>query len=359
MKKILLPALASVSLLAVTAASAADLSYPVKAPVAPAPAFSWTGFYIGASAGYAWGDQSVPAWLNGSQDYVRNGAGSLSGTAGNTPGYSATSGGMPPFDFANCRAESGCVGSYTFRDSYLSGTEDPSGWFGGLQAGYNYQFNNNIVLGVEADIMFGTVKSNSFFASNQTQNYNLGGSYNTAQNVSQVWTDSYEEYNSDVVGFESKLEYFGTARARIGYAFGRFMPFVTGGLAWGYNKVQADGYLADGVDKTTSDTPVTASIGGTYPNEYPISTPGQTSTSATTANHVDRVDSSDSNYHVGWALGGGFEYAIDRNWSVKAEYMYADLGSKSYTFTSQDGVSFSGDYGIKLQTAKAGVNYRF
>jgi outer membrane immunogenic protein len=32
---------------------------------------------------------------------------------------------------------------------------------------------------------------------------------------------------------------------------------------------------------------------------------------------------------VGWALGGGVEYAVSRRWTVKAEYLYMDLGSES------------------------------
>ncbi|MCG2643601.1 MULTISPECIES: outer membrane protein [Bradyrhizobium] len=30
---------------------------------------------------------------------------------------------------------------------------------------------------------------------------------------------------------------------------------------------------------------------------------------------------------AGWTVGAGGEFAIDRNWSVKVEYLYMDLGS--------------------------------
>jgi outer membrane immunogenic protein len=44
---------------------AADLSYPVKAPPAYAPAFSWTGTYVGANLGGAWGTSNFsPATMN-------------------------------------------------------------------------------------------------------------------------------------------------------------------------------------------------------------------------------------------------------------------------------------------------------
>ena len=41
------------------AASAADMRMPTKAPVMAAPVYSWTGFYIGLNAGYAWGDSDA------------------------------------------------------------------------------------------------------------------------------------------------------------------------------------------------------------------------------------------------------------------------------------------------------------
>ncbi|QTL02308.1 porin family protein [Aquabacter sp. L1I39] len=194
-------------------AMAADLakpqSYPVKAQVAaPAPVFSWTGFYIGANAGYAWGSGK------GAADY-----------------YGVS----------------------------------PDGWFGGGQVGYNYQFQNNMLVGVEADL----------------QGSDISGS---ANNVN------------------SKLDYFGTVRARLGYAYDRFLPYVTGGLAYGKNTINDFGY-------------------------------------------------SDSNTHVGWTVGGGLEYAITNNWTARAEYLYVDLGKKTY-----DNI---GDAGIAASTARVGVNYKF
>ena len=40
----------------------------------------------------------------------------------------------------------------------------------------------------------------------------------------------------------------------------------------------------------------------------------------------------DDQDHLGWAAGGGFEYALNNRWSIKAEYLYLDLGSENYTF---------------------------
>ncbi len=89
---------------------------------------------------------------------------------------------------------------------------DPKGWFGGGQVGYNWQYAPNCVFGVEADISGSDISET-----------NLAG----APLVS------------------SKINYFGTARGRLGYTVDRVMVYGTGGLAWAHNRandglVQAD-----------------------------------------------------------------------------------------------------------------------
>ncbi|GGF88454.1 membrane protein [Azorhizobium oxalatiphilum] len=63
---------------------------------------------------------------------------------------------------------------------------------------------------------------------------------------------------------------------------------------------------------------------------------------------------SNSQTSWGWALGAGAEYALDRNWSARAEYMYVDLGDSTYG--SWFGPTSAGYDGSVL---RAGVNYRF
>ncbi|WP_336813737.1 outer membrane protein [Bosea sp. MMO-172] len=103
MKKYLLASVAALGLVAAGAASAADLPSrkgPVAAPVY-VPAFTWTGFYVGANAGYAWGN------VNTSNGW---GWGGRTTTVG-----------------------------------------DLDGFVGGGQVGYNYQMGQ-FVLGLEADL---------------------------------------------------------------------------------------------------------------------------------------------------------------------------------------------------------------
>src|ERR1700712_718783 len=85
MKRILLTA---TSLMAIAAAApvaqAADLTAPVYKAAVPAPVYNWTGFYIGANGGYAWGQQDPLNVITNRFDEISinfNG-GVLGGTAG-------------------------------------------------------------------------------------------------------------------------------------------------------------------------------------------------------------------------------------------------------------------------------------
>ena len=102
MKKLLAAAAAIVALAATSSAWAADLPPPqvFKAPPPP-PWYDWTGFYIGGNGGYSWG--------RGATNYA---------VAGRAP---------------------------------FSTTQAINGGLGGGQIGYNWQFNHNWLLGIEAD----------------------------------------------------------------------------------------------------------------------------------------------------------------------------------------------------------------
>ncbi len=158
MKKMLLSGVA-LAALAVAPALAADL--PRKAPVYVAPAplpFLWTGFYVGVSGGIISQNSKGNDIGDGTGDGLINLGGDQYGISG--------------------------VG----------------GLFG-INAGYNWQFATNWVLGIEADI--------SWTGVNQTFNFNAGSA----------------------VG--SKLDYLGTVRGRFGYAFDRALLYATGGFAYG------------------------------------------------------------------------------------------------------------------------------
>lgn len=113
----------------------------------------------------------------------------------------------------------------------------------------------------------------------------------------------------------SELDYFGTARLRVGYAWDRLLWYVTGGVAWANNEI--------GV-----------SVAG----------PGFVAGTAS------------SNTHVGWTIGGGLEWALADNWSAKIEYLYMDLADEPY-FGGPAAGGFDAD--LEVHTIKVGLNYRF
>jgi outer membrane immunogenic protein len=102
---------------------------------------------------------------------------------------------------------------------------------------------------------------------------------------------------------ETRNSWLSTARGRIGYAFDRFLPFVTGGAAFGDIKNNITGV------GTATET------------------------------------------KAGWTLGGGVEAAIAGPWTAKIEYLYADLGRGASVLGS--------DASFKTNIVRGGINYRF
>lgn len=155
-----------------------------------------------------------------------------------------------------------------------TGDFDIDGAVVGGTLGYNWQMNQ-LVFGLEGDLDWS----------------NIRGSTNAA-----VCGGSCETKNS----------WLGTVRGRIGYAFDRFMPYITGGLAIGDIKAELSGA------GSTTET------------------------------------------KAGWTLGGGLEFAIAGPWTAKVEYLYADLGTGSCS-TCLGGA----DVDFHTNLVRGGLNYRF
>jgi outer membrane immunogenic protein len=69
-----------------------------------------------------------------------------------------------------------------------------------------------------------------------------------------------------------------------------------------------------------------------------------------------------SKTQLGWTVGGGIEYALNRNWSIKGEYLYVDLGTVSTTGTiTPPFAGFINTSSVHLTTSigRGGINYRF
>jgi outer membrane immunogenic protein len=159
-------------------ALAADMA--VKAPpmAAPAPVFSWTGFYVGGNAGYGWKDPTV--------SYSPNDAIAFDGTCGGGI-FGGTC--IPPASF------------------------NIGGALGGIQAGYNWQLNQQWIAGVEGDFDRSGIKGTG------TSGFILG---------------SFTPAPSSFVASE-EIKWFGTIRARLGWLpTNSLLVYGTGGLAYGH-----------------------------------------------------------------------------------------------------------------------------
>lgn len=157
-----------------------------------------------------------------------------------------------------------------------------SSWLLGGQIGYNVQMDR-FVLGVEADLQ-GSV----------------GGS-RTDRSSTNLQLPNFTDTILTQTSHRRSLDYFGTLRARVGLvtAIPSFMLYATGGLAIG--GVKASTTIVQGVANDAGLVPFIAASNGV---------------SAT---------------RIGWTAGLGAELKLAQNWSMKAEYLYYDLGGSSYT----------------------------
>jgi outer membrane immunogenic protein len=133
---------------------------------------------------------------------------------------------------------------------------------------------------------------------------------------------------------EASSNYLVTIRPRVGFASGSALIYVTGGLAITTLKqshsVKEFGFGAAGTCSPTSSN---------YCN--------------------DPANSSDVKY--GWTIGGGIEWAVNRAWSLKAEYLFADFGSESTTSNLVHGApaqTFDHNADLTVQTVRFGINYK-
>ena len=152
----------------------------------------------------------------------------------------------------------------------LPGSYDLSGGLVGGTLGYNWQAAS-LVYGLEGDIDWSNIRGSG----------TCGG-----------------------ISCSTRNNWLGTARVRLGYAADRFMPYVTGGAAFGDISTSAAGFADARSTKT------------------------------------------------GWTLGGGVEAAIAGPWTAKLEYLYVDLGHGGGSIPGSDATFHS-------NIVRAGLNYRF
>ncbi|ARN83142.1 outer membrane protein [Methylocystis bryophila] len=228
-------------------ARAADLPSVKAAPVS-APAFTWTGLYLGMDFGYTW--SASP---------------SITALSANLVDRSLL--GWGP---ASALSASGFTGANL--DGFLAG--------GGL--GYNWQFHDRFVAGIEADLEGAGVRGGGGLR-NIVPNPNIFGLSAAAVTGAKL---------------NRNLEYLSTVRGRLGFApTPNLLVYATGGLAFG------------GVSES-------ASFGQNLRPSFFAA--GEAKGSA-------------FENRAGWSLGAGLEYALTPALSAKIEYLYYDLGSKTLT----------------------------
>lgn len=202
-----------------------------------APTYDWTGGYLGAFAGYGWGQTAAGTTYLWEDSDTTNLYASL-------PGFNFNGGGL----------------------------------LGGVETGVGTQ-TGGLYWGLEADVAAAGIKGT---------------------------------YTDDDAGFsiDSNVQWLSTLRARIGVPIDRFLVFGTGGLAIGG---------------------VQASLHDVY---------GGGATTLTTSN---------SRTGVGWSIGAGVAAALNGGWSIKAEYLYVDLGTQNYAFAEDP----SGTTGFPMITGSS------
>ena len=187
--------------------------------------------------------------------------------------------------------------------STIDGTDTIAGGFGGGQLGYNFQFGS-FVLGVETDIQGSDIQGSG---SNAIFNPAIGGAPATPISpVCRATIAAPGGVPGGVCAGKSDLDvdWFGTVRGRLGYAWGGTLLYVTGGLAYGGVR-SSFGYTDNNFELIALKNGMTTIATGTQ---------GRVSNSAT---------------QTGWVAGAGVEYKISPSWSLKGEYQYVDLGSIS------------------------------
>ncbi|MBU2533647.1 MAG: porin family protein [Alphaproteobacteria bacterium] len=124
--------------------------------------------------------------------------------------------------------------------------------------------------------------------------------------------------------FRSELDTFATLRARLGWeVFDKTLIYVTAGVAW--------------ADRTHYLNDPNAPIQGGF-------------------------SQSDSDFDVGWVVGGGIEFLRHENWMIRTEVLWADLGSENRRYTLT-GCGLICETRVKwddeILTARVALSYRF
>jgi outer membrane immunogenic protein len=302
--------------LALSAGSALGADLPsIKGPPPPPPPPPplWTGFYAGLNAGYGWGATTNvgvgTAQL--SDGFGSNTLNTIFGTAV-PPGFPFGVG--PLF---NTILDPN-AGASALAASGIANVQD-SGFIGGGQIGYNYQWGASWVVGIEADIQGAGIRGQNGFAGGNA--WNAFNQNITFPGLPAVLTPILNaQLNRSAAAFTDitkHTDWLGTVRGRLGWlATPTLLVFGTGGLAYG--GVEARVFQNQTINNTASLT--------LFPNAPNPAARTLALSLPFSGASVGRIQDT----RVGWTAGGGLEWLFAPNWSVKTEALYYDLGHVTF-----------------------------
>lgn len=254
-------------------AQAADLPFLRGALLdSPRRHVNWEGFYVGGQAGYGTSDMN---FTNSTKSMA-----------------------------ANMLALTTIENEFKVSEWPVLGKRSAHGQGYGGFIGYNWQWTD-VVLGIEGNYLHG----------------NFGGSDSGSMGRSFTTTDGYTNgvtYQSDAA---IKIKDIGSVRARAGYAFGSFLPYMFGGVSLG----QADIFRS-------------ASVSGTQVNaSAPVGF-------QTINFSYSQTNPQNSHFLYGYAGGLGIDMMLYRGLFLRAEWEY---------------LKFAAPIDTSVSTVRAGVGYKF
>ncbi|WP_455482124.1 outer membrane protein [Bartonella sp. B35(2025)] len=208
-------------------------------------------------------------------------------------------------------------------------TPHPSGFMGGIYAGYNIGLGNSFILGIETDVIaVGKKDTKTVFAKDFEDDP-------TAQDMNQRFEDSgvhlseddkFTQEDSGFGTFTYKEKWSSATRVRVGFgAANHIMPYVAGGVAY----AQMEGIFIITGQKQERNGQAVKTIKTISANIY-----------------------DDTTTMVGYTVGGGVDFAMADNIILRAEYRYSDFGKKKF---KKDQAEFK----YKTNDFRVGVAYKF
>jgi outer membrane immunogenic protein len=181
------------------------------------------------------------------------------------------------------------------------GTTNNGGLVGGT-LGYNWQVTPLWLVGVEGDIDWVSAKDHTAVG-------------------------PFTAVDPTITTVSTQVEWLSTVRGRLGYTpAANALLYVTGGLAVGEHRL---------------------GIAAFSPTVVPVLNAASTTQSTST----------------GWTIGGGLEWKVAPQWSVKAEYLWVDLGNLNstinYNFPGVTSSLTAHVHNDSYNIARAGINYTF